>query len=523
MASTRRDPVTGEIVFKDDNQIINTTTGQTASGVAPGGTVQNTAALTPSGGTSVGFGETFQEPAPVVAPFTTEADRNVDVTKGDEANTTDDVLDLRDDLDTTATGVQGQLESGQQAILDAQNAFNEEITNARGTLDDIQATRMRLRGELQQTQDKSEDRLVDIGTIRGEQAQAQRQASGLDIELSIREQRAINKLNSYITLRGQDIDAATKSYEFTKDNIAAMTALTEATKPDVISTEIDKVTGDIIAVIQNPDGTTTSEIVGTLSPEVADLKFAESHTWDSNGRETFWGITTDGKVISQDLGPSKKKDGITSTDVGDFNSLVDNASLLLGSERGKASKVALANAIADENWASAYAQVANNVESSLTGEVKTKFANSRTDYGIMIGMKNAIEAYVAGGGDIGLLKGKAEKLAQNFGQLANDPEFAALGAQLQREFQTYRLNMTGAAFSPEESREYALVNPRTDASLDLNLAIIKGALNQLETRITSTVDARLPGAEELYGKVTGVSDGLSDDDAYQEYLKMTNQ
>ena len=198
-----------------------------------------------------------------------------------------------------------------------------------------------------------------------------------------------------------------------------------------------------------------------------------------------------------------------SSDVGtevseEFASIVDQAAALAGAEdQRETTRKIIAEALAKEDYTTAYSQIANNVEESLTGEVKTKFANSRNDYGIMIGMRDAIKAYTDAGGDVGFLKGTAENIAQNFGQLANDPEFAELGAQLQREFQTYRLNMTGAAFSPEESREYEKVNPSTNKSLDLNLAVIDGALNQLENRIVSTVETRVPNSTSIYDRAVG--------------------
>ena len=233
-----------------------------------------------------------------------------------------------------------------------------------------------------------------------------------------------------------------------------------------------------------------------------------------------------GKVISETgLGAKEKPTELTKPAeealTGEFGDVIKSASNLVGVEKGKTSKVAIAEAIAKNDFSSAYAQIANNVEDFLTGEVKSKFANSRIDYNVMQGMRDAIQKFADAGGNMGYLKGTADEIARRFGQLETDPKFAALAVQLQREFQTYRLNMTGAAFSPAESKEYANVNPRTTASLNLNLATIDGALNQLENRITSTVNSKIPNAKKLYEKVSG--DGLSDDDAYQEYLKLSGQ
>lgn len=194
-------------------------------------------------------------------------------------------------------------------------------------------------------------------------------------------------------------------------------------------------------------------------------------------------------------------------DITQFSSIVDQAAQLAGAEdQRESTRNIIENALSNGDFVTAYAQIANNVEEGLTGTVKTRFANARTDYNVMAGMADAIQQYVNAGGDTGFLKGKAEDVAQRFGQIANsnDPEFAALGAQLQREFQTYRNIMTGAAFTPKESREYEKVNPTTGKSLDLNLAVIQGALNQLENRIVSTIETRVPGAtEKIYSQIPG--------------------
>lgn len=206
---------------------------------------------------------------------------------------------------------------------------------------------------------------------------------------------------------------------------------------------------------------------------------------------------------------------------GEFGDIIKSASNLVGAEKGKTSKISIAEAISKNDFPSAYAQIANNVEESLTGDVRTKFIGARTDYNVIQGLREAIQEFADAGGKLGYLKGTADEIARRFGQLQTDPKFATLAVLLEREFQSYRQQMTGAAFTPEESREYEKVNPRSNASLDLNLATIDGALRQLENRITSTVNSKIPNAKKIYQKISG--DGLSDDDAYQQYLKLTGQ
>jgi len=184
--------------------------------------------------------------------------------------------------------------------------------------------------------------------------------------------------------------------------------------------------------------------------------------------------------------------------VQEFSNVIDLASGLVPATKQATTRNNLIKSLATKNYVDAYAQLASSVSDGLTGENKTKFDSSLTDLNVMNGLEKAIKDYTDAGGKLGYLKGTADEIAKNFGQLATDPKFAILGTQLQREFQTYRLNMTGAAFSPAESREYAKVNPRTNASLDLNLATIQGAKNQLANRIQSTVNARIPDAQKIY-------------------------
>lgn len=187
----------------------------------------------------------------------------------------------------------------------------------------------------------------------------------------------------------------------------------------------------------------------------------------------------------------------------EWGNVIQDASNLVGAERGEQTKKAMATAINDGNFGRAFSIVANNVEEALTGENATKFGAARNDYLIMKQLKEAIVDFDKAGGDLGLLTGKAEEISNKLLGVTTSPELTALAVQLERRFQAYRTQMTGAAFSPEESRDYAKVNPRTTASFDLNTAIIDGALADLENTIVSTTESRVNGAENLWNLSTG--------------------
>lgn len=202
-----------------------------------------------------------------------------------------------------------------------------------------------------------------------------------------------------------------------------------------------------------------------------------------------------GKIINT-LGGGSDTDPITSSGI-DFKSLVNTTSSLETTVTGKKDIAnQMNNYIKNQDYASAYNQIANTVENSLLGDTKTRFANARIDREILSGFKIAIENYKNAGGEMSLLKGTAEEIKRKLGAV-NDPKLTSIAVQLEREFQTYRLNMTGAAFTPQESREYASVNPNSKKSLDLNLAVIDGALNQLNNRVDGTIKAKVPQSVEI--------------------------
>lgn len=295
-------------------------------------------------------------------------------------------------------------------------------------------------------------------------------------------------------------------------------------------------TQDLAKVQEVKDAITAAVTAGASSSEIAQLndptipdakKIAMAQSISARTGQLDRQLKQS-QLYTQSLTQQKTQqeiDAVNNQYKGEFSSLIENAANLVGSAKGATSKVAIGNALKSGDYSSAYALIANNVEDSLTGTNKTKFADARTDYNVMSGLKDAIQAYAAAGGDTGLLTGKAEQISRNLLGVSGNPELTKLAVQLEREFQSYRQNMTGAAFTPQESREYASVNPRTTASLDLNLATIDGAMSQLENRITSTVDARVPGASALHQVVSGnTTDAhLTPDQAYQEYLKQVNQ
>lgn len=174
---------------------------------------------------------------------------------------------------------------------------------------------------------------------------------------------------------------------------------------------------------------------------------------------------------------------------GEYQDTLDN---IVTFEPQKSQKTVLNNMkkqIADGNYQAVYTQIGNSVSKGLTGENKTRYDSARIDMRILSNFRNTLQEFEAAGGDTGFLKGSVEKIARKFGQLKADPRFTELAVQMEREFQAYRNQMTGAAFSPGESREYDAVNPSGKKSFALNYAVINGAYNQLQNRVYSVEES----------------------------------
>lgn len=131
-------------------------------------------------------------------------------------------------------------------------------------------------------------------------------------------------------------------------------------------------------------------------------------------------------------------------------------------------------------------------------------------------MANALQSYVAAGGDMNFLKGKSDDIATYFGKLAVDPKYKALGIELKSAFQQYRVDMTGAAFGAAESADYASVVPTKDKELDLNLATLNGLKNYMTGKVD---DAYTIALGEGYQNVKSLAETKNKD---AEALKVIN-
>lgn len=116
----------------------------------------------------------------------------------------------------------------------------------------------------------------------------------------------------------------------------------------------------------------------------------------------------------------------------------------------------------------------------MTGAFRAEQAKEREKfYGVQqinnrLGdFQNALDAYIADGGNTGLFSGTLENMAQKIGKI-EDRNRRTLAAQMQTALIDYRQSVTGAAFTESEARMYDQLFPGITKSPELNHALIQG-------------------------------------------------
>lgn len=106
-------------------------------------------------------------------------------------------------------------------------------------------------------------------------------------------------------------------------------------------------------------------------------------------------------------------------------------------------------------------------------------------------IKNALDKYVAGGGDTGILAGSVESIANKIGR-TKDPELAKLANSIRLSIVDYRRAVSGAAFTESEAAEYAALFPSIGNVPSFN-----------DAKITSLLETFQRNQELFYSRMFG--------------------
>lgn len=140
-----------------------------------------------------------------------------------------------------------------------------------------------------------EGRPSTMGFITGATAQRQKQFELQKMRIALEMQPLVDRLNTLSQERGNVKEKAKLALE-----------LQQSTMPEVLKTEINEETGEIISVERDPfTGETTSKVVGNITPKPKGTKYVStSQEVASDGSKIFTGITEDGTVVREVIAPA---------------------------------------------------------------------------------------------------------------------------------------------------------------------------------------------------------------------------
>ena len=181
-----------------------------------------------------------------------------------------------------------------------------------------------------------------------------------------------------------------------------------------------------------------------------------------------------------------------------FQSTIDSALNNVSQSARGPLKTELYSLAQKGDYVSLLNRVEQNSKKQLTAADQTIVEGEQKSLPYLSNLSAKLKEYQAANGDLGIVSGTEQDIAAKFGQLAkSNPQYAALASELQIMFQAYRKEMTGAAFSAAESREYGAVVPTANKSLNLNMALLEGLKNSKEAGIDGAYSSLLPAGSYL--------------------------
>lgn len=183
---------------------------------------------------------------------------------------------------------------------------------------------------------------------------------------------------------------------------------------------------------------------------------------------------------------------------GDFSDTVKTAANLVDGEgRAKTFAKDVQSMINRGQYAPAYNNIKNVALKGYTASGRADLEEKDKAIPYIQKLQKDIEDYKNAGGDMGLLSGKSDEIKRKLFGITGNPELSAIARNLNESFFAYRSNVSGAAFSGTETRDYKSVNPSTTNTFELNDVIMKSMLDSFKTQVNAAVDTKVDGAKYI--------------------------
>jgi len=131
-----------------------------------------------------------------------------------------------------------------------------------------------------------------------------------------------------------------------------------------------------------------------------------------------------------------------------------------------------------------YDGAVNHIKTVVLGNIgateKKQVAGRDDALTSVITIKNLLNEYINAGGNTGLLTGKVEDFRKKVLKTTKSENLGFIANEIAVAIQKYRQDLTGAAFTESEAKEYASIFPSIGKSPKLNTALISSLKSQYE-------------------------------------------
>lgn len=208
-----------------------------------------------------------------------------------------------------------------------------------------------------------------------------------------------------------------------------------------------------------------------------------------------------------DIASAISKLSTTSPTAGGYFSALNNVLAIKDStpEKSKLALKTLTGYLQDGNEGQAREYLQQLALGSLSGTDRSDAMKRTQSINAINAIKDKLNAYVEKYGDTNILKGSFQNIQQSLGTAGN-PDAAKLNNELTTLLQQARVNVTGAAWGKQETKEYEKINANLKNTNRLNMAILDSNLDILNRNNASAIQWVIgkDTYDQLYKPTAGV-------------------
>lgn len=162
------------------------------------------------------------------------------------------------------------------------------------------------------------------------------------------------------------------------------------------------------------------------------------------------------------------------------------------------------DAISNNNPQEAFSFIKTTIKNNMNADDKKKTSWSELAKMHLLEIQELYDQFIAAGGETWWLSGEYEEMLQKFWK-TSDPKLLEISNKIARAIQSYRHDISGAAFTESEAKEYKKVFPGIEQDEEVFRTNLKSWLDYADNEINYYYDTQLWGT----GKYKALQEELS--------------